>query len=54
MRFLTMPMWLLLEAAVSHLDAYTVINSKLLSGEHCVKGNSKAKDWRVSDKAAQE
>lgn len=53
MGFLTMPVWLLLEAAVSHLDSDTVINSKLLPGEHCIKGNHKAKGLRVSDKATQ-
>lgn len=47
-----MPMWLLLEATVSHLDTDTVINSKLLPGEHCIKGNHKAKGLRVDDKAA--
>lgn len=49
-----MPVWLLLEATVSHLDTDSVINSKLLPGEHRVKGNRKAKSLRVSDKAAQE
>lgn len=47
-------MWLLLEATASHLDADTVINSELLPGEHCVKGNRKAKGLRVGDKAFQE
>lgn len=45
-----MAAWLLLEAMVSHLDADTVINSKLLPGEYRVK----AKGLRVGDNAAQD
>lgn len=44
-----MPVWLLLEVMVSYLDTDTLVNSKLLPVEHCVKGNHEANGLRVSD-----
>lgn len=49
MHFLTMPVWLLLEATVSYLDTDTLVNSKLLPMEHCVNGNCEIKGLQVSD-----
>lgn len=40
---------LLLEATVSYLASDTLVNSKLLPVEHCVKGNHEAKGLSVGD-----